>query len=243
MFHLGIMLCATAFLAYYENYVTSVAMAPGPPHIYNTVRDLLEQGRYKIGEPEAAHGVQAPEIRYRYVFVRNKISHLLNSSFVRLNDTQAAGRTPDGVAYLATVDVHRRLSEKVIVGASGGQNRQICHVVEEPFQPVFYWVHLEGMLRNEMVRWMQRILESGITVFWEMSNARNSELATVKRTRQESIDYWRTDPEPVSMDFEILKIFQYCGCMLGVSALIFVCEMNLPLLAFWKVLESGFFGL
>ena len=82
---LWILLVGCVFVGYYEIYITSVAVVPGPPVVYGTIRELLEMG-YKIQEPRfPSSGNLSPEATYKSAFRRLGIIDLLNTSFVEVS--------------------------------------------------------------------------------------------------------------------------------------------------------------
>ncbi len=240
-FHLGVMLCACVFLAHYENYLTSVAMAPGPPHIHKTVQALLGDG-YKIGwhDTRTRYNSVPPEILHRRELERLKLLHRINSTFQRVHRNV---ETPlDRIASLYPLfpwfPKSKMLPTKTFQLV---MTNSTCHTVEEPFGLTkSHWVTMWGMLRDEMLWNVQLIREHGFMSLWFQVHFAYMENFLLQRERELPTD---TDPPRVSMDFEVIKIFPYCACVLGVSALVFLLEFGLLLATAWRAIKMGTFAI
>ena len=120
-----------------------------------------------------------------------------------------------------------------------GENRQLaerwqqyhttealCHVVPQPLGLFQRSTHFAGPFRDEMARLMQTMFESGIFFWWESIQLYGNELIIENDRRRSGYQQqWEETPRPISLDFEIMRIFPICGCLLAVATLVFLLEV------------------
>ena len=100
-----------------------------------------------------------------------------------------------------------------------------CHCVPEPLEENRrYWMMFSGFLSDELASNGQLLLESGLGEFWKHLESTWSERYTVRLARMNQTAARRIDPAPISMDFEIMRIFSICGCMLLATFAVFLAE-------------------
>ena len=253
---LGIMIMACMFFDHYENYLTSVAMAPSPPHTYTTVSELLEHGHKIHFSNRQSLWI---ETKYKAAFKRLGISHLLNSSFylTTLGSHQALINV-DRVAMRAYAEAWSTRKLHLLLKLIPFMDNRTCHIVQQPlleFRPL--WTIVHGTLRDEMLRWVQRITEHGLPALWWEIDMHLTETITVGLERENrrtagNLSHLQifgissglsAGPARVSMEFEIVMIFPYCGYLLAVATLAFICEVGLWFIIAATAIQRGTAGL
>ena len=136
--------------------MAGMTLAPSPLNIYRTLRSLVEDGGYKIAWSSFRYN--EPEPLHRRIFEQHKISHLLNTTFV--NSTEYSEGIAKPVDFSTRREFH--VITKSLELAAKYHGLEKCHVVEEQFGHVAHSeISLGGMLRDEMFRWAQFLVQHG----------------------------------------------------------------------------------
>jgi hypothetical protein len=222
VFQLGIIILSSMFFTYYENFLTSVTLAPNPPMVYASIKEALDSG-YKILYPLEV----GPELiykQYKRMFEKLGIPHLLNTSFSGMDYMDYAG-----------LKILNRNQAKLIASAYSVpmlrvvQYRQkvaLCHIIKQPLDEDLVFAYLNGLLAETVIGNINKVIESGIYDWWERLDLFFYDLQNENQRRQ--IGYVEVSPEaphPIAMDFEVMRIFPFSGCLLGLAALVFMCEV------------------
>ena len=173
-FHLMVLIYGCVLTGYYENHLTSLLLAPNPPLVYGTVRDLFEAG-YKIRnvltllDTHTRAGVMPAEVGYARAFERHGILHLVNNSFVDATPANWADMK------LRTIPVEGlELASFVKQYNLFFRDKAACHNVPQPFvQGIVSWMSFAGQLSDHAYVCAHWLLQAGFYTFWrEVHRAR-----------------------------------------------------------------------
>ena len=101
----------------------------------------------------------------------------------------------------------------------------------QPFRWQLYWTIITGYLRGELSECLQEITEFGLVYLWERIGPQFHSSSSWNR---HTVHAGTSEEEatPITLDFEIMNIFPFCGYLLVCSAILFLLELA------WKGLEN-----
>ena len=101
------------------------------------------------------------------------------------------------------------------------------------------WIYLWGMLRDEMFRWAQFVVQHGFLYLWDNIDLRVQEFMhrEAEKLYNENGAEINIDPTPVSLDFEVIKIFKVWACLLVLGGLVFLYEIRKHILLAWDLCQ------
>ena len=246
-FELAIAVAASVFLGCYENFVTSVTMAPNPPLVYETITDLLSSGHKMLYcdpnfNDSCWDGTLTP-------------SELFAEDFARFGIHDANASTLS-VSYAHFMHPRMRRGHVRLIYESWRYLDQryhqyhtpeaLCHVVEQRLGAMLRLSLLYGPVKGVMVGLMQMLLESGIFFWWERMEIFDTELVNEFEFRSLGCPQPQFQDNslerPVTLDFEVMRIFLICGCLLALAASVFLLELAYLFWNAWRSIIEGLFG-